>query len=152
MQPSKFHTRPATSDDIPTLCELLATLYDQVQDFHTDPAKQAKALRLFLEVPYATVLVVEQGETVAGMCTVTLMISTAEGGYSGELDDLAVAPSFRRKGVARMLISEAEAWSRQHGAVRMRLNCDDENRAAMTLYRSLGWVRSHCFVMFRLFC
>ena len=139
----------AAEGDIPELCKLLALLFELEQDFAPDSEKQRRALRLFLEVSHATVLIARKEGKVAGMCAISLAISTAEGGWSGEIEDLVIAPEFRRQGLAKLLLDESEKWCRQRGALRMRLNCDDLNFPAIELYEKLGWEKSHLFIMFK---
>ncbi|HVP68919.1 MAG TPA: ribosomal protein S18-alanine N-acetyltransferase [Anaeromyxobacteraceae bacterium] len=53
--------------------------------------------------------------------------------------NVAVAPEARRQGVARALLGEAEASARSQGARIATLEVRRSNRAAIALYRSLGY-------------
>lgn len=62
-----------------------------------------------------------------------------------ELEDymvlnLAVAPDFRRQGVARQLLAHARAYAQARGVKRLRLFVAADNVEAYTLYASLGFV------------
>lgn len=61
------------------------------------------------------------------------------------LYDLFVAPAARQIGVGRALLQAAEALARQHGKARMDLTTAKTNRAAQSVYESLGWVRDEVF-------
>lgn len=45
----------------------------------------------------------------------------------------------RRKGIAKMLVQEAEARARSWGCRSMALHCDVNNVAALRLYRNQGF-------------
>jgi len=61
------------------------------------------------------------------------------------LYDLFVAPPSRCQGVARSLMSAAQAAAAQAGAVRLELATARTNVRAQALYESLGWVRDDEF-------
>lgn len=55
------------------------------------------------------------------------------------LNDLFVEVSHRKHGVAKLLMSAAENYARETGAVRIILATQITNVAAQTLYESLGY-------------
>ena len=55
------------------------------------------------------------------------------------LSNLAVAPEYRRKGIAKRLCREAEAEAKSWGCDEVWLKGDKSNRKAKSLYRSLGY-------------
>lgn len=57
----------------------------------------------------------------------------------GAVEDLAVFPAFRRRGVARTLLEEAKARAGALGAGGLRLRVWQFNQGAAALYRSLGF-------------
>lgn len=54
------------------------------------------------------------------------------------LDDIFVAVSHRRRGMATMLFEEVERWAQAQGAVRLELHTWDFNRNAIAMYRAMG--------------
>lgn len=54
------------------------------------------------------------------------------------IQDLAVLPEFRKKGVAALLMAKAREQAEQAGAAAMELSVWDFNKEAVTLYRRLG--------------
>ena len=54
------------------------------------------------------------------------------------LDNIYVLPEGRRKGIAKALFMEVEAWAKTQGAVRLDLHVWDFNRDAIALYRAMG--------------
>ena len=131
--------RPATAADIPALLELLEELFGVEVDFGFDAAKAEQALRLLLDAPsQACVLAAGSGAEVLGMCTVQLVVSTAEGGLSGLLEDMVVRPARRGQGLGRRLLAAAASWAASKGATRLQLLADKGNVPALEFYRKAG--------------
>ena len=55
------------------------------------------------------------------------------------LHDIFVRESHRRRGIARALMAEVEAWVRARGATELRLGVLERNVDAQALYRGLGF-------------
>ncbi|WP_137935866.1 GNAT family N-acetyltransferase [Chitinivorax sp. B] len=66
------------------------------------------------------------------------------------LYDLYVAPTCRRMGMARTLLTAAADVGRQQGAARLSLSTATTNHNAQALYESLGWVRDREFYYYDL--
>jgi mycothiol synthase len=58
----------------------------------------------------------------------------------GVIEDIAVLPSFRRKGLARALLRQGINALRDRGATRIVLDTGEKNERAQALYRSEGFV------------
>jgi GNAT superfamily N-acetyltransferase len=65
-------------------------------------------------------------------------LSTMRAGEAS-LGRLAVAPPLRRRGIGRMLATEAVAWMAARGARRVLLSTQEDNTAARALYRGMGF-------------
>ena len=61
------------------------------------------------------------------------------------LHDLFVAPAFRRRGLARMLMETAHKFCASEGARRVDLSTAVSNLTAQPLYESLGYQRDRDF-------
>ena len=57
------------------------------------------------------------------------------------VDDLAVFPQFRRRGVASALLARAEAGAILRGCEMIHLECRESNAAALALYEARGYRR-----------
>lgn len=55
------------------------------------------------------------------------------------IHDLAVAPDFRGQGIARALMTEAEAIARERGCTKLTLEVLEGNAVAQSLYSALGY-------------
>jgi ribosomal-protein-alanine N-acetyltransferase len=62
-------------------------------------------------------------------------------GPDGEILTIGVAPAWRRRGIARVLLHDLIARAREGGAQRLLLEVAADNTAALALYTSLGFVR-----------
>lgn len=131
--------RPATTEDIPAMVELLRLLFAIEADFSFSGERQRRGLELLLAAPQARVVVAEVGGRAVAMATAQLTISTAEGGPALTVEDVVVAPPHRGRGLARLLLTELAAWGQSHGAHRLQLLADRDNTPALTFYRRLGW-------------
>jgi GNAT superfamily N-acetyltransferase len=134
--------RRALPRDIPAMAGLLAILFDMEADFRPDRSAQERGLALLLGRAdgAACVLVAECCGTVAGMCSVQALVSTAEGGPVGMVEDLIVAEAFRGRGIGRALIQGIEEWSCSRGLLRLQLLADMSNEAGQGFYCHTGWL------------
>ena len=133
--------RTATSTDIPQLVALLKALFAIEADFEFDADKQTRGLNLLLNSEKDRVLVAVSldDSQVLGLCTVQTLISTAEGGRVGWLEDLVVAADFRKQGIATKLLAEAVSWAECQGLKRLQLLADKNNGSALDFYQKQGW-------------
>jgi len=89
----------------------------------------------FLSSPEALCLIgslAEPAQTPAGL------LIARKAADEAEILTVCVAPPFRRQGLGRALIEEAIAAMRRAGAKRLFLEVEEENEAALSLYRALG--------------
>lgn len=135
--------RRARRADLDALVALLAELFSLEADFRPHAGRQRRGLGLLLGSPRdRLVLVADQGGAVVGMATVQLVVSTAEGGLAGLVEDVIVAAGVRGGGIGRRLLARAEAWARRQGATRLQLLADRGNGRALRFYARTGWSRT----------
>ncbi len=134
-------TRCAHEADIPQLVLLLEALFSIEADFLIDSDKQARGLALLLNSDKDCVLVAELSgcHNIVGMCSIQTLISTAEGGVVGLLEDLIVAADYRQQGIATKLLDAAISWSKLQGLKRLQLLADKNNALALAFYQKQGW-------------
>jgi GNAT superfamily N-acetyltransferase len=134
--------RFAGPNDLAGLTSLLAILFAVEEDFTFDERRQQRGLALLLKSEGCCVLVAEIDKRVVGMCTGQLTISTAAGGVALLVEDVVVAEPWRNLGLGRQLLDRLAQWAGKHGAFRMQLLADRENKAADAFYTRLGWQRT----------
>ena len=126
--------------DLPQLVALLGVLFAQEAEFAPDPERQRRALRLLLADPSrGRIYVARRGARVLGMASVLRVVSTAEGGPAGLLEDLVVRPGARGAGIGSALLAFAVERCRADGLLRLTLLTDRGNRRAQRLYRAAGF-------------
>ena len=140
--------RAGQISDLPTIAELIASLFELERDFHADLAKQITALKLMLPREDVLLWVAEENRDdglprVVGFCSVQTLISTAEGGPVALIEDVVVADGMRGSGIGRRLLEGAEAWARRRGCTRLQLLVDEDNAPAQAFYERLGWRRGN---------
>ncbi len=136
--------RPAITNDIPRLVTLLDALFSIESDFNFDYDNQSKGLELLLNSDKDFVWVAEVISTgaVVGMCSIQTMISTAEGGRVGLVEDLIIAAEYRQQNIGSTLLAESIKWSKEHGLKRLQLLADKNNRAALDFYKKQDWEKT----------
>jgi len=141
---------PATSRDIPALCDLLNLLFAQEADFVPDRAKQERGLRLIIDDPrVGVILAARDGGAVVGMVNLLFTVSTAEGARVMLLEDMVVRPDHRGQGVGLKLIESAIARATEEGCARITLLTDEDNTQAQWFYGRAGFRRSAMIPMRR---
>ena len=133
--------RQARPGDIARMAELLEDLFSIEKDFAPDPEKQVRGLCALVADPSgrSCVLAAEKDGRVVGMVTVQTLISTAEGGRVGLVEDVVVDRALRGRGIGTRLLDEAAAWSRRRGLKRLQLLADRENLPAIDFYVRRRW-------------
>jgi len=136
-----YSIRPAKEDDIPLICDLLSELFSIEADFIADREKQARGLGLLLHDSSGSSLIVvaERDEKVIGVCSVQTLISTAEGGPVGLLEDLIVQKQYRGNGIGSRLLARIYSWCMTKNISRLQLLRDSENKNAQAFYDLNGW-------------
>ena len=142
MMKLKCVVRSAALNDLESLTALLQELFEIESDFSPDSARQLSGLKLLLKKDDAVILVAESGGEVVGMCTLQTLISTAEGGPVGLLEDMLVKSYARRQGIGKTLLLAAEKWAARRGLSRLQLLTENDNEAALRFYFRCGWQRT----------
>lgn len=92
-----------------------------------------EALKEELGNPQAVFLVAEENGEVLGYVGMHVVFG------EGYMDNLAVFPHARRKGVGKKLVETLIAWLKQHDGLFLTLEVRLSNQAAISLYQSLGF-------------
>jgi ribosomal protein S18 acetylase RimI-like enzyme len=134
--------RPARIGDVEPLTRLLQELFTIETDFTPDTARQRAGLKRLMKEAGAVILTAASCGEVVGMCTVQTVISTAEGGPAGIVEDLIVARKARRQGTGQALLEAAERWAEGRGLTRLQLLAEFDNEAALRFYFKTGWQKT----------
>lgn len=115
-------------DDIPGVVDLWQA--SGILRPWNDPLKDIAFARTS---PQATVLVGRSRDRLVA----TTMVG--EDGHRGWVYYVATHPAFQRQGIARQMMSAAEAWLQRRGVWKMQLLIRAENLAARGFYEKLGF-------------
>ena len=102
---------------------------DKVQDWLAD-ATTTGPMRAFLA---------RVDGTPAGICLAAIFPASLALGEFWMVRDLFVDPRWRRTGVAWELLDAVTTAARQRGAVRVTIQTEDDNEAALALYERYGF-------------
>ena len=133
--------RDAALSDVEAMTVLLSELFRIETDFFADRRRQRRGLCLMLSGcrKHRCIKVAEANRKVVGMCTAQILVSTAEGGLVGLIEDMVVAADFRGRGVGRLLMAQIEEWAHAHALTRLQLLADRTNFSALEFYDKVGW-------------
>jgi len=133
--------RGAEPSDTDELVALLRVLFTLEEDFSYNERVQRRGMALLIsrQGPERQVFVAEKGGRVAGMCSIQTLISTAEGGVVGQVEDVVVGDGCRGNGIGNALMDAVDGWAREKGLKRLQLLAEKGNTQALKFYRSRGW-------------
>jgi ribosomal-protein-alanine N-acetyltransferase len=120
--------REANVLDIPILVSL-------DRQFFPHTAWPSEQFRAEIGKPTRMFLIAESNEQLVAYAGAFL----PNAGGEGDIMTIAVAPEYRRKGIAKELISRLESWAKARGAIAMMLEVDVSNLDAIMLYQNLGY-------------
>jgi GNAT superfamily N-acetyltransferase len=112
-----------------------------------DERRAAVALRQAIESHDAAVIVAEEeGGELVGVCTAYQDLHSVRFGYRAWVEDLAVHPERRSRGIGKALLDAAKAWARERGATHLELDSAEARADAHRFYEREhpSW-RSICF-------
>ena len=137
--------REARQADIPAVAEMF-DLYRQFYGQAPNPSLAHTFVSDRLTKAESTILVAESAAScLIGFCQLYPSFCSVEAQAIYLLYDLFVLPVARKTGVGRMLLLAADAKAAAEGKARMDLTTARTNKAAQSLYESLGWVRDDIF-------
>jgi ribosomal protein S18 acetylase RimI-like enzyme len=151
--PRELEMRPWRDDDLTPAARLICAAYQNHPDsIINDQYRSVHGSMRFLNniVRYAGcgafsaqvshVVVDRRNKELAA-----LVLGSRVSPESGHITQLCVHPSFRRHGLARMLLAVASHRFLRQGAGEISLTVTEANTEAITLYQSEGYLRTHSF-------
>ncbi len=129
-------------DDLPAL----VALFDGYRQFYgqaSDPPRAEAFLGERMARGESVVLLARLDGRAAGFVQLYPIFSSVHTARIWLLNDLFVAASARRHGIARALLDAAGDFARADGARGLQLETGRDNEAAQQLYEACGWHRDH---------
>lgn len=133
--------------------EEVSKLFDQYRVFYKSPSDDEAASK-FLEERFkkgdSTIFVASDDGRIVGFTQLYPSFSSVSMKGVWILNDLFVEQACRKKGVAKLLLSAAEDFSRETKAIRIILSTQISNTIAQSLYESLGYCKDEEFFHYAL--
>ncbi|MDE6976825.1 MAG: ribosomal protein S18-alanine N-acetyltransferase [Lachnospiraceae bacterium] len=121
-----MRVRELTRQDVDAVCRI-------EEESFSMPWKAGDFLEM-IEADYACYYVAEEEGVIAGCCGIRNMAG------EGEITNVAVAPGFRGRGIARAMMEHMLKEASCHGMEAFTLEVRISNTPAVCLYESLGFV------------
>jgi GNAT superfamily N-acetyltransferase len=142
--------RPAVAGEVDSLVAAYEWLFAPPgsRPRQWDPGRAAARLRRAIESDASELFVADEDGAVAGICTVYLDLESARFGQRAWVEDLAVDPSLRSRGLGKALLDAAKSWARDRGATHLELDSAETRADAHRFYErerpswrsvSFGW-------------
>ncbi len=129
----------------PTADQLIevADLFDHYRRHYGEPAVPGQTLEWLQEQTdhgRLTVFTAHIGKDLIGLATAAALPASLRLSCYWQLRDLYVAPGARRRGAGRALLDAVHQAATAAGAVRLSVQTEPGNAAALELYRTSGFV------------
>lgn len=140
----------ARADDYEEICVVL----EEVDAIHVEhlpdvfapkpgPARPRDLLVARISGPDSALLVAREGAEIVGVLEIVMKIPAQRDGLVRRpvalVDNVVVRAAHRGRGIGTQLMSHAEAWAHEHGAIATELHVWSFNEAARRLYERLGY-------------
>jgi GNAT superfamily N-acetyltransferase len=121
----------------------VAEVFDQYRRHYGQPVVAGQTLAWLTDHTShrrLSVFAAHVGEDLAGLATTVVVPASLRLGCSWQLRDLYVVPGARRRGVARALVGAVRQAAIAARAIRLFVQTEPGNIAALQLYRTSGFV------------
>lgn len=143
--------RPAELTDIDRITPMYEWLFAPPGSHppNWDPERAAQALARAVASDSATVLIATLDDQYVALCTAYDELESVRFGRRVWIEDFAVDPSHRSRGIGKQLLDEAKRWARSRGASHLELDSAEARADAHRFYEreqpswrsvSFGWL------------
>lgn len=105
-----------------------------------DPAAAAPRLAAAIEGEDAAILLADEGGRLVGLCSAYLDLLSVRYGLRCWVEDLAVDPERRSRGIGSRLLAAARRWASERGASHLELDTGEKRVDAQRFYEREGAV------------
>jgi GNAT superfamily N-acetyltransferase len=120
----------------------VAGVFDQYRRHYGEPVVAGQTiawLASYISAGTLAVFTAHAGEELVGIATALALPASLRLGCSWQLRDLYVVPGARRRGAAQALVTAVRAAASAAGALRLSVQTEPGNTAALRLYRTNGF-------------
>ncbi|HMT08592.1 MAG TPA: GNAT family N-acetyltransferase [Pyrinomonadaceae bacterium] len=147
MTPKEITIRPVEPSDRDEWLRLRKLLWD-----HTSEADHLLEMNEIINDPESQlVLVAAEGNSLIGFLEVSIrhFAEDCETDNVGYLEGWYVEPDFRRTGIGRSLVANAEGWARDAGCMEMASDAELGNEESLSAHTQLGYEETSRLIHFR---
>jgi|SRR6185437_1271638 len=129
----------------PTAAELaeVATVFDQYRRHYREPVVAGQTLAWLTQYTrpgMLSIFTARIGRDLVGIATTVVVPASLRLACSWQIRDLYVVPEARRCGAGRALVTAVATAASEDGAIRLSIQTEPANTAALQLYRTSGFV------------
>ncbi|MCD9187346.1 MAG: GNAT family N-acetyltransferase [Pyrinomonadaceae bacterium] len=148
MMPENYKIRELREKDISEWLRLRKLLWDGV----SEAEHKSEMLDIYEHSETQLVLVAEIGENrLIGFLEASIrpFVEDCHSDHVGYLEGWFVEPEFRKHGIGRKLVAEAENWARKNGATEMASDAEIGNEMSLRAHVRLGYKETSRLVHLR---
>jgi GNAT superfamily N-acetyltransferase len=131
--------RPAKTDDLPKLIDLMADFYAEAGYSLDRPHAEEASVALLTDARLGRVWLIEQGDEAVGHVVVTFVFAMEYGGLTAVVDDFYVRPPARGVGLGTAALEEVRRVCAELGIRALRVEVGRDNAIAQAVYRRVGF-------------
>ncbi len=135
--------RKAQRHDLQTIARFIGQLFAMESDFEPNEEKQYEGMKILFDTPDSHMLVAKYKNSVIGMITMQPLVSSAEGGWVGLIEDVYIEEGFRHLGLGTTLVNKMKEIAREKGYKRLQLVADKNNPLAEIFYGKQGFHKAN---------
>lgn len=136
-----FVIRDATTVDLPQIIDAYQWLFRSPggvpPNWDEDRAKDAVVDTIESDSSVYFVAISSADAKIVGICSAYIDVNSVRYGQRCWIEDLAVEPGMRSKGLGRQLIAEAKSWAKERGATHLELDTGEARIDAQRFYEQL---------------
>jgi aminoglycoside 6'-N-acetyltransferase I len=139
--------RPLREKDLSEWLRLRKMLWDA----SSDDEHKAEMMDIYEHTETQLVLVAEAGDKLVGFLEASIrpFVEDCHTDNVGYLEGWFVEPEFRRRGVGKTLVQEAEKWARRKGASEMASDAEIGNEMSLKAHLNLGYAETSRLIHLR---
>lgn len=138
--------RKAEPQDLPVLTELVVSLWPH----HSLEEMREELARSIVREDAAFFLALDGGEAV-GFAQCQLRRDYVEGTGSspvGYLEGIYISEHYRKRGIARKLLSACEGWAKEKGCLEFASDCELDNLDSLRFHLRCGFAEANRIICF----
>ena len=140
--PVNIHFQLAAEKDLPRLLELMRELYQHEGMNYDEEVARSALKKTFLDSTLGSAYLILLDDHPAGYFVLTFCFSLEFHGKFALLDEIYVRKALSKQKMGTRVIEFAEGICKKMGIKALRLEVEEENQAAQSLYQATGFQRN----------